>query len=329
VPGRVAVHYANEFALFGFKAGAVGTGKERASCAVAVVDLFLTIISYFVEKILLYLRQTINKTPMKKFTLLFLFFSLAAMAQESFPYKKPILMLNKTVTVIRIPSSEQFGYYDFYEDKKCYKTYKEVRVSTPEKELLGRSFTITAIDSTENTYRKDYRYVFTLTDNTETIYYNYIPHLAGSHYSLEVKGGLDLPDGFYCDFIEKSKYDYSASVPEIQLSEDYNKSSKKNEYYFTFTFFDKFEVDGAKNIILLLENNKTIEKKINGTTALPQGKDFKYNFTILLDDKDIELLKANKLTGIKLQDSVHTFHPGTGVTLSGILTCMQSLPTLK
>jgi hypothetical protein len=265
---------------------------------------------------------------MKKVTLLFLFFSLAAMAQESFPYKSALLILNKTVTVIKTPGSGQNGYFDFYETLKPQKRYKTGSdVTTPEKELLGRSFTVTAIDSVK--YSSNYSYNLTLTDDTETIYYRYNPTTVGDLYPLEVKGGLDLPEGFYCDFIEKSKYEYSARVPEIQLSEDYNKSSKKNEYYFTFTFFDKFLVTGVKSVTLMMENNKTIIHKVNETRGWTESTSYKYNFTILLDDKDIELLKANKLTGIKLQDSVHTFHPGTGVRLSGILTCMQSLPTLK
>ncbi len=264
---------------------------------------------------------------MKKFTLLFLFFSLAAMAQESFPYKKPSLILNKTVTVIRIPSSEKFGYYDFFETIKPRKYYKLQKASTPEKELLGRSFTVTAIDSTESL--GNYDYILTLAGDTEKIYYRYDPITVGDHYPLEVKGGLDLPEGFYCDYVEKGYPGYTAKVPEIQLSKGYDSSNKKNEYYFTFTFFDKFKEDRVKSVTLLLENNKTIEDITNEITAWPHSNEFKYNFTILLDDKDVDLLKANKLIGVKLRDSVHTLHPGTGVRLSGILTCMQSLPTLK
>ena len=265
---------------------------------------------------------------MKKCPLLFLFFSLAAMAQESFPYKRPILMLNKTVTVIRIPGSEQFGYYNFYEDKDCFKTYKEVKVTTPEKELLGRSFTITAIDSSANNARKKYDYTFTLNGDTETLYYEYRPDIGNGHYAFEVKGGLDLPEGFYCDFVEKSEYDYTAQVPEIRLRQNYDHGTTKNQTSATFIFFDKFSLTGVKSITLLLENNKTIEQVINETYGSPQSKSYKYNFTIMLEDKEIELLKTNKLIGVKLQDKVHTFHSGTGVRLSGILTCLSSLPLI-
>jgi len=264
---------------------------------------------------------------MKKFTLLFLFFSLAVTAQESFPYKRPFLILNKTVTVIKLPSSEQFGYYDFYEDKDCYKTYKKLKVSTPEKELLGRSFTVTAIDSVKLLGK--YGYKLTLTGDTETIYYKYGPTTVGERYPLEVKGGLDLPEGFYCDFVEKSSYDYTARVPDITLRQSYDHGTKKNGTSATFTFFDKFALTGIKSVTLLLENNKTIDEITNLTYGSPQGGAFKYNFTILLSDKTIELLKANKLIGIKLKDQVHTFHPGTGVRLSGILTCLQSLPLIQ
>jgi hypothetical protein len=263
---------------------------------------------------------------MKKCTLLFLFFSLTVSAQESFPYKRPLLILNKTVAVIKTPSSEQFGYYDFYEDKKCYKTYKEVKVSTPEKELLGRSFTVTAIDSTKAL--GNYAYILTLAGNTETIYYRYNPPTVGDHYPLEVTGGLDLPDGFYCDYVEKSEYDYTAQVPEIWLRQSYDHGTTKNQTSATFTFFDNFQLTGLKSVTLILENNKTIEQVINETYGSPQSKSFKYNFTIMLKDKEIELLKANKLVGVKLQDKVHTFHSGTGVRLSGILTCLSSLPLI-
>ena len=264
---------------------------------------------------------------MKKFTLLFLFFSLAAMAQESFPYKRPFLILNKTVTVIKIPSSEQFGYHDFFETIKPQKYYKLQKASTPEKELLGRSFTVTAIDSIKALGK--YAYNLTLTGDTETIYYRYNPTTVGDHYPLEVKGGLDLPEGFYCDFVEKSKYDYTAHIPEIWLRQSYDHGTTKNQTSATFTFFDKFLATGIKSVTLLLENNKTIVQIVNETRGWTQSNEYKYNFTIMLDDKDIELLKANKLLGIKLQDNVHTFHPGTGVSLSGILKCMGSLPLFQ
>jgi hypothetical protein len=264
---------------------------------------------------------------MKKCTLLFLFFSLAVSAQESFPYKKPSLILNKTVTVIRIPASEQFGYHNFFETLKPQKGYKLEKASTPEKELLGRSFTVTAIDSFK--LGGKYAYNLTLTSDTETIYYRYNPTTVGDLYPLEVKGGLDVPEGFYCDFVEKDKYEYSARVPEISLSQSYDFRTTKNRTSAIFTFFDKFEEDGVKSVTLLLENNKTIEDITNEIIAMPQSNEFRYNFAITLDDKAIELLKANKLIAVKLKDSVHTFHPGSGVTLSGILKCMGSLPLFQ
>ncbi|RYY30908.1 MAG: hypothetical protein EOP46_21165 [Sphingobacteriaceae bacterium] len=265
---------------------------------------------------------------MKKFTLLLLFFSLAVMAQESFPYKRPILMLNKTVTVVKLYSSEKDGYRDFYSDVKRtthYKAGNEVR--TPSDELFGKEFKVVSIDSTLSYNKKYYEYMFGL-QGTETFYYAYSPRIPPEIYPFEVKGGLDLPEGFYCDFVEKSKYDYTAHITEIWLRQSYDYGTTKNQTSATFTFFDKFALTGIKSMTLLLENNKTIEQKINETYGSPQSKEFKYNFTIMLEDKDIELLKANKLIGVKLKDKVHTFHPGTGVSLSGILKCLGTLPLI-
>ena len=192
---------------------------------------------------------------------------------------------------------------------------------------MGRSFTVTAIDSVK--VLGEYNYKLTLTGDTETIYYRFTPTSVGRLYPFEVKGGLDLPEGFYCDFVEKGGLGLAAKVPEITLSKDNYTATKKDEFSLTFVFFDKFQVTGIKSVTLMLENNKTIEATTNETRGWTHSNEFKYNFTILLKDKDVELLKDNKLIGIKLQDHVHTFHPGAGVTLSGIVKCMQNMPLPK
>jgi len=239
-------------------------------------------------------------------------------------------MLNKTVTIVETTDSKFIGYGRFFSDenlKKPYKRSEEGSIHSDRQALFGREFKVVSVDSFLN-WKKVYEHKFKLQDNAgETIYYNYDKENAFAwNFPFEVKGGLDLPEGFYCDFIEKGGLGLIAKVPEIIVGKDKYTATKKDGYTATFTFFDKFKVYDIKSVTLILENSKTIEAKTNLTYGSPQGSEFKYNFTIILQDNDVELLKATKLIGIKLKDQVHTFHPGTGVRLQGILKCLQTMP---
>lgn len=85
---------------------------------------------------------------MKSIFLIFTFiFSLTANAQEHFPYKRPELLVGKTVTILPIDKySSVQEYREFYAEKKLSKYYKG-KLQAPKAALESRKFTVLAVES--------------------------------------------------------------------------------------------------------------------------------------------------------------------------------------
>ncbi|WP_417368792.1 hypothetical protein [Flavobacterium beibuense] len=152
---------------------------------------------------------------MKQFTLaLVLLFSVLAIAQEEkkpeiFPFKRPELLVGKTVTIRPLTDKEikiQKGYHNFYKDKYNIHTYHEIGFETSDpKSLENRVFKVVSSDPNDTVK-------LTLeAEDGEVIYYRL---LAGypKYYYFEVEGGLDVPNDFYCDYFE---YGYDKGNKDI------------------------------------------------------------------------------------------------------------------
>lgn len=274
---------------------------------------------------------------MKKITLLLLtLLSLAANAQESYPYKRPVLMLGKTVTVVSNSFVDKNHYFsDFYGDETLRKEYKKNGVGTPDTELLGRTFTVAAVDSVLDYDEKNYRYKFTLQDAAnEVIYYKYRSSSAYHMFAFEVKGGLDLPKKFYCDYIEKDEL--SSDPDKYKAFIDYGmffwramNFENKIEYSMSFAIYSDYEAKGiVSSVTLVMENNKSIKKPIPSTFAKwHSDTSYKYEFSMIFDDKELQLIKSNKILGIRIEDKVIPFK--FGQKLINVANCMTAIPLAK
>jgi hypothetical protein len=273
-----------------------------------------------------------------KNTLLFfaLLLCLTAAAQESYPYKRPILMLDKTVTIKSNSFTEKYHFFsDFYSDPDLRKDYKKVDLGTPDTELLGREFTVIAVDSTYWEPVKRYDYKFTLKDaKNEVIYYRFVRNSTPyDYFPFTVAGGLDLPAGFYCDYIEKVKYssdpdEYHAYIDDGMFFNREMNYDKQIKYGMSFAIYSDYEAKGIINeISLIMENGKTIKQPQSTFAKYSTHNLSKYEFSMIFDKKEMELIMNNKVLGIKIKDKVIPFKHGQ--KLLDVSKCMYNMPLAK
>ena len=158
------------------------------------------------------------KKTLFSITLLLISFALFA---QSFPEKNPELLLNKIVKPKEINEGlQKYAYKNFFiefnEEKKQF-TKKEAKnkpfpsgpsystVSDYSK-LVGKKFKVIRILDIVPKYSFSGKEYAIEMENTEIgkIFYKYNPQYESS-YELEVEGGLDYPEDYYCLKIEHKK----------------------------------------------------------------------------------------------------------------------------
>ena len=260
---------------------------------------------------------------MKKITLILAFIcSIIATAQESFPGKYADLLLGKEVRVKDFPTRDSYeGFYQDENQQKIYAPIPRPSIYTKKDALLGKVFKVTA---TKPLSGFDNPSLLTLVgENDLHVYYMYHPALS-YEYPFEVIGGLTLPDGFYCDLVKESKFgdtvSYSAFTDDgSKVSKDV--SPKGTEYYLTLIAFLPKDSKPLQSATIILEGDKVLTKKSD--LIIPQFQtsiSFKYTYTILLNPKELALLKANKIVGIKFGEQVANLIVGNKV--QGVLNCL-------
>jgi hypothetical protein len=267
---------------------------------------------------------------MKKITVFILFATIQMFAQQHFPGKRPELLIGKEVTVVpTIESAALKGQPYFYSDRKTLQTYlpSSARSSYTDPAIEGKKFKVTSVEPVVENSRP-YMYLSLEAEDKSTLYYKYSPTMAEFSYPFEVTGGLTVPADFYCDFVEKNIFGtitaYDANVG-IGMKLSKRISDGKTSYTLHITTFIESEGKTARGAVLVLENNK----KIATNPDLPivptyqSGKSYKYMHGFELSPKDVELLKSNKVLGLRLLDKVVPIT--TGVKIQGVLSCMTKL----
>lgn len=206
-----------------------------------------------------------------------LLLSLGANAQTSFPYKRPELLLGKTVTVMPIGQYNFSQLYQNFYAGKSFSAYYKGKREIPKEMLEGRKFNVAAVE--QNRTEKDYEdYWITLKDTAagETLYYLYSKsRKKRGEYYFEVEGGLDLPADFYCDYIEKmempdgtNRYTLNQSVFEVV------RSGPKAKPYYTLSlqFFKDTSLKLGPLTIVMEDGSKLV---IKGTgTYVVSGRSY-------------------------------------------------------
>ena len=147
---------------------------------------------------------------------------------QNFPAESVDLLLNKTVKPkVLEKSMQRYAYKNFYskfdtESKKLEKYKKNHRAfpssstQSDYNKLVGKEFKVVKIYDQKPTLSSDEdRYFVLELENPElgTIYYDYDSKY-DFNFELEVVGGLELPEGFYCKDIKTTTDKFSGEIRE-------------------------------------------------------------------------------------------------------------------
>ena len=249
---------------------------------------------------------------------------------QSFPGYNLDLLLGKELRVKEKKESlQRFGYKDFYTDDSLKTNYDccETVDNTKYLSLAGKSFKMVSYeaynDATGTTKFK------LKVDNSETgtIVYDYDPRFENS-FAFEVIGGIVYPQEFYCKDIffsvDKFSGEISYSTPHGPI--EFYKIIKGNSArtQISLKVYGNQLVLNTKCVYILLENGFRIEKpdvKVN-VSAVKCAAGYMYSAFFDLNENDIKLLTANKITDYRLY--IYDDVVSTGNKLMEYLKCIAS-----
>lgn len=260
-----------------------------------------------------------NKISLLAFIAVTILITNLSYGQESFPAERVDLLLDKTVKPKVISKSMQvYAYKNFYSKfdtlskklekyKKQHRAYPNTSSTSDYNKLVGKEFNVVKIFSQKTAISLDEGRYFVLqlqNDELGTIYYDYDSKY-DFNYELEVMGGLDLPEGFYCKdiTIETDKFtgetkaisNYSEGISFIKVTKD-----EVSKIYLTINESGSTPNVGKKGLILLLENDKRIER-VNAEIDVKTGsRNYVYSAFIELSEAEIDLLLKNDIIADRL-----------------------------
>ena len=259
--------------------------------------------------------------------------------QENFPAQMVDLLLEKTVKPkVLEESMQRYAYKNFYskfdtESKKLEK-YKKGHRAFPSgtsqsdyNKLVGKEFKVVKIYDQTPTLSSDSGRYFVLELRNEelgTVYYDYDSKY-DFNFELEVVGVLELPEGFYCRDIktETDKFtgetsatsDYSEGISFIKITKE-----GTSRIYLTINESGSTLNVGKKGLILLLENDKKIERP-NAKIDVESGRsNYVYSAFIELTKAEIDLIKENNIIADRLY--VYDGEIKNGAKLGQYLKCL-------
>jgi hypothetical protein len=233
---------------------------------------------------------------MKKFTLLFLFFSLALSAQV-FPEYDPTLL--KPGMKLKTDDEITWYFQNFYSDSLGYEHYKpgSDKYKTPPNEVIGRIFEIVNVKPKGTKIPAEY-YLIKLTDiaTQEILYFK--THVAeNSTTELLMIDTIDFPTDYFCKYVKASSGDelIFVSFSGILRLEKFHENGLKYNLYLKTEPFKKN--NGTGTITLNLKNGKKIIKK--NMVAFEEGGnslgEMSYGARVPLTTEDLKLLMESEI----------------------------------
>jgi hypothetical protein len=231
---------------------------------------------------------------MKKFTLLFLFFSLAVSAQV-FPELDPTLL--KPGMKVKTNDDVTWSFEHFYSDSLAYKKYKPGPDRyTPAKELSGRTFEVIDVKADGNDIPVEY-YILTLKDvaNQEILRYNN-PVRQNDTAELLMIDTIELPSDYFCGYVRSGTELTSISLTGILRFDKFMEGNKIKYALILYTGTIK-KNSGQGTITLNLKNGKKIVKPKSFATARSSNSigEVAYSTQITLTPEDLKLLKESEM----------------------------------
>ena len=267
-------------------------------------------------------KQNFMRNFIKIFTI---FFSVLVNAQD-YPRNKPQLLLNKEVKITPLNSNtiKYYGGYDgFYSDEFLREIYKKnARLVTDPDAFTNRTFKVTGVEpiSTGDRFKVKLEDI----SSGKVIYFKYNP-ISSSGYYFEIKGGLDLAEDFYCDLIkevsrenEPQRFIYMERPVFVLLKTEIDGV----ETYLLELELSTDEDEDGKGMVIVLENNKKIEKPNLDVKKQIKSETPHYTAYIALTSQEIDLLKSNKILSYKIYKFNASMPQEYSENIRGALNCM-------
>lgn len=280
-----------------------------------------------------------KQSIMKKLLLLTTILISSISFGQNFPAESVNLLLNKTVKPIALEKAmQQYAYKNFYTkfdtlSKKLdkfpnnYHIFPKGTLQSDYDKLVGQEFKVVKIYEQNETLSSNERknYVLKLQNNDiGTVFYDYDSEY-DFNFELDVVGGLQLPEGFYCKDIKTttdkfngevtSRSDYSDGISFIKVTKD-----KISNIYMAINESGQTLNVGKKGLILLLENGKKIERPNAKIDVKAERSNYVYSAFIELSKAEIALIIKNKITDDKLY--IYDGEIKNGDILSQYLKCL-------
>lgn len=236
--------------------------------------------------------------------LLFAFIILSIKVQAQFPGNHTELLLDKEVKVLPLSTTLQtYGYRNFHKNNEMKLTDKPIKYDL----LVDKIFKVTEATPYEKYGTKKFILKLEGTDKDKDVYYYDYDPKYDHNFNLQVVGGIQLPEGFYCDEIKPETDKFTG---DVRTSTPYSEGvtflktvkAGKTTIYLGINEAGTSASVGAKGLILLLTNGKRIERpdapidvKVN-----TGARGFLYSAFIALTPDEIKLLTENEITDNRL-----------------------------
>ncbi|KGO78721.1 hypothetical protein Q763_17180 [Flavobacterium beibuense F44-8] len=271
---------------------------------------------------------------MKQLTLaLVLLFSVLAIAQEEkkpeiFPFKRPQLLVGKTVTIRPLTDEEiekEKGYAYFSSDRLGIHTYHEIDNDRSDpKSLENRTFKVVS------THPKYHNRLVLEAEDGEVIYYRLLEGYP-KYYYFEVEGGLEVPNDFYCDYFDSGVEDENLINLTADGLEDYAVVWLVNGV--TFETMEKdvvmltMEIPSKENmgITVIFDNGTKLELPNRPLVASRKGNDRRGVNIEIVSDEYKKLFSENRIVSVllggKKESPENDISPEGGEKIRGVIAC--------
>lgn len=260
----------------------------------------------------------------KSFFTALLSFVIINIYAQNFPGKKPELLLNKMVKPKIIEENlQKYGYVNFYMnyDKKLKqiadKPYDKKNKPFPTDPLsptssdylkmVGKEFRVLEVVESIPKYSSSNKEYIIVIENEEIgkIYYKYDPQYA-HNFELEVVGGLDYPEDFFCSEIksENDKFDNKqrkitpteAGISFLKITEN-----DKSKIFLSISLNGRTLNVGGKGVNILFDDgSKFIKAETKIDVNVNSGSTYNYSAFIQLNDDEIKILSEKNITDKRL-----------------------------
>lgn len=264
---------------------------------------------------------------MKKITtLILILISMNLFSQEQFFVGEDSeLLIGKKVTL-----KEGKSYYSgFYKDSKIKKLlYKDGLGNNPDK-LKGIEFLVTKTITNPNKYNLGKDLVLILeSEKTGTVYYAYDPESSES-FELNIIGGITLPEGYLCKYLEVEKDKFSSKVT-TRTPTNYEYAIIKVVENNEITIYLKLQSYGStlnineKGLKILFSDGTIITKPDEKIDYKSESgtKGWTYSCFFSLNIDDLDKLSKKTITDYSLYIYEREIKDSNAIELREYLKCM-------